>query len=165
MSREELAEAEKVASALANGLSMPGGCSNQQSCEAYCENPSNADACLTFAESAGLRSAEEVTQIRASMSLMGSGEAPGGCRDREACESYCEDEAHAEECVEFAVKAGFMSEEDGQRRLDSLNGTADAPNVQPPPKPPAPPTQPRAAESEDRAGRGEDRDSYREPGR
>ena len=52
---------------------------------------------------------------RRAMKLMKSGETPGGCRSREECETYCMEEGHMEECIEFGVKAGFMNEEEAQR--------------------------------------------------
>ena len=46
------------------------------------------------------------------MPLMMKGEMPGGCKSKEQCENYCEDGEHSEECANFAVKAGFMNQEE-----------------------------------------------------
>lgn len=115
MPEEELAEARKVSRALREGASLPGGCRGKDSCRAYCENPEHLDECLAFAERAGLLPAEEAKQARAFAELMKRGETPGGCRGKEACEAYCADGAHAEECIAFAEKAGFLPPEELER--------------------------------------------------
>lgn len=112
---EELAEAKKVQQALAKGAKMPGGCRNKDECENYCENPENLNAmeeCVAFAEAAGFMDPEELEEIRRIMPLMKSGQMPGGCRTKDQCEDYCEDEKNFEECVAFAEKAGFISGEE-----------------------------------------------------
>lgn len=112
---DELAEAKKVQQALAKGAKMPGGCRNKNECENYCENPENLNAmdeCVAFAEAAGFMDPEELEEIRRIIPLMKSGQMPGGCRTKDQCESYCEDEKNFEECIAFAEKAGFISGEE-----------------------------------------------------
>lgn len=111
---QELEEARKVLAALEAGYSLPGGCTGEESCEAYCSEPAHMEECLTFAEAAGFMSEEEIAEARNILSIMQSGETPGGCQSQSECEEYCEDSAHFEECIDFAVQAGFMSEEEAE---------------------------------------------------
>ncbi|TSC64420.1 MAG: hypothetical protein G01um101491_289 [Parcubacteria group bacterium Gr01-1014_91] len=36
----------------------------------------------------------------------------GGCKDKEACKTYCDDESHLDACLAFAEKSGLMSGEE-----------------------------------------------------
>lgn len=112
MDQGQLEEAKKVQGAIKRGAKLPGGCSDKNSCDSYCSNPDNADGCLAFAEDAGIISQEELVEARRILPLMKRGEAPGACKSKGACEAYCEDESHAEECISFAEKAGFISKEE-----------------------------------------------------
>lgn len=112
MDEKELEDARKVQAALDAGYSMPGGCTSEDTCEAYCEQPGNMEECLSFASAAGFMSEEEIAEVRSVMAIMQSGNSPGGCQNQEECEAYCEDEANREVCVAFAVEAGFMTQEE-----------------------------------------------------
>lgn len=115
MSQSELAEAKKVAGALKQGAKTPGGCKGKQQCDAYCQEPAHMEVCLDFAEKTGMISQEELQQARKMLPLMQRGEMPGNCRNKEQCESYCQEESHFEECVIFSEKAGMMSKEEAAR--------------------------------------------------
>lgn len=80
--------------------------------------------CLSFAEAAGLLSEDELDEVRRILPLMQSGQTPGGCTSKEACEAYCMDSAHREECVEFALKAGLMTSEEAAE-IQSMDGEND----------------------------------------
>ncbi|MBI4991843.1 MAG: hypothetical protein HZB99_01370 [Candidatus Harrisonbacteria bacterium] len=114
MDQGQLEEAKKVQGAIKRGAKLPGGCGDKKSCESYCGNPDNADECLAFAEDAGIISQEELGEAKKILPLMKRGETPGACKSKGACEAYCEDESHAEECVSFAEKAGFISKEEAE---------------------------------------------------
>ncbi len=112
LTEEELIEAKKFQQALAKGIKPPAACTNKASCEVYCNNPENIEECLAFAEEAGFIEGEELAQARKFMEFMQKGETPGDCRNREQCEAYCAGDEHIDECIAFAVKAGFLSEEE-----------------------------------------------------
>ncbi|MDO8514794.1 MAG: hypothetical protein Q7S50_04585 [bacterium] len=109
MSGEELQEAEKVATYLEGGGTMPGGCRGEKDCRAYCEDTAHAEECVAFATKAGFMSEKEAEMFKKT-----GGKGPGGCQGR-ACESYCKDESHREACIAFATEHDLMSEEDKQR--------------------------------------------------
>jgi hypothetical protein len=91
----------------------PGGCTSKNECESYCEDPAHLRQCIDFARQAGLMDERELEEAEKVASYVEQGGAlPGGCRGERECKAYCEDESHAEECVAFAEKAGFMSPEE-----------------------------------------------------
>lgn len=109
MSAEEVRDARAVAKVGGKG---PGGCRTKGECEDYCEDPANMRQCITFAKESGMMSGEELAEAeKAAAYIEQGGVMPGGCRGR-ACKTYCEDAAHTEECAEFAIRAGFMSEKE-----------------------------------------------------
>lgn len=113
MSSEEIEEGKKVAKALKEGTSLPGGCKNKTSCEAYCEDPSNMEECITFAEKAGFLPPEELEEAKKVAKAMASGvRPPGNCRGKAQCEEYCSNPDNMEACMDFAVKAGMMPPEE-----------------------------------------------------
>lgn len=113
ISGNELREARAVSRAMASGKSLPGGCKNKAACEAYCNDPSHIDECLSFAEAAGFLSEAELAEAKQFAKAVATGaRPPGNCRGKEQCEAYCNDSAHMEECVEFALAAGFIPPEE-----------------------------------------------------
>ncbi len=114
MSERELKEAKQVQNAVKNGVTQPGSCKNKKECDAYCGNPDNMEECLAFAEKAGLVSGEELADAKKVLPLMKKGEMPGKCKTKDACDAYCKDTSHANECADFAVKAGFMKPEEAE---------------------------------------------------
>ncbi len=109
---DELNEAKKVAEILKKGDRLPGECRDKNSCKSYCAKPENADECLAFAEKAGFVSKEDAEKAKKALPFIARGESPGGCKTKEQCEAYCSADSHFEECISFAEKAGFMSEEE-----------------------------------------------------
>ena len=110
--KEQLEQAKKVSSALKSGASLPGGCTDRQSCETFCGETKNVNACLNFAEQAGFMTADELKEARQVAPFLERGETPGGCKSKEACGNYCKIVANFSECIGFAEKAGFVSKEE-----------------------------------------------------
>lgn len=112
MSAEEAQEAREFSKLGGKG---PGGCTSKDSCEAYCEDPANMRQCLAFAKQNGVMSAEELQEAeKVAVYIESGGKMPGGCRGERECKVYCADDAHVEECMEFGLKAGFMSEKEAE---------------------------------------------------
>lgn len=114
MPERELAEYKKVARALKGGAKLPGGCTSQAQCQAYCESGNHMEECLAFGEAAGILSSEELQEARRIMPLMKAGKMPGGCRSKAQCEAHCANEANIMECANFAVEAGFMTPQEAE---------------------------------------------------
>ncbi len=105
----------------------PGGCKGEEECDAYCEEPEHAQECLDFACENGIMSQQECGRIRNELEK-GRGPfttGPGGCKSEEECEAYCEDPAHAEECIDFACSNGYMSEEECEEAREGLRQAAE----------------------------------------
>lgn len=115
MPPEELNQARKISQHLSGGGQLPGGCRNKRACEAYCSAPNHFKECVAFGEQSGFIEKDELEIAKKAVDLMEKGEAPGGCQSRSACETYCSDSAHQEECVEFGKKVGFIKEKDIER--------------------------------------------------
>jgi len=112
MSAEEARQAREFERLGGKG---PGGCTSKDSCESFCEKPGNMRQCLDFAKKSGMMNAEELQEAeKVAAYLDKGGTMPGECRGEKECRAYCEDGAHAEECVAFATKAGFMSEKEAE---------------------------------------------------
>ena len=112
MPPEEKEETLKVLDALKKGVKMP-NCRGREECDVYCSEPQNMMECVTFAEAAGFMSAEEAEEAK-KMAELGITSGPGGCKGKGECEAYCDDPNHSEECISFAEKAGFMSQEEAE---------------------------------------------------
>ncbi|MDO8590858.1 MAG: hypothetical protein Q7R65_02670 [bacterium] len=111
-SAEERAKIVKIKDAVKAGVALPGGCKNKQSCESYCSDADHVDECLNFGEQSGFLSSEEIQQYKKFSELRKSGETPGKCSSKESCDAYCGSPDNAEECINFAEKAGFLSGEE-----------------------------------------------------
>jgi hypothetical protein len=108
LSPKELAEAERFERfGVASG---PGECVSEVECNAYCEDISNIEECLAFANEHGVLNEEELEEARKVAAALREGaQLPGGCTNKLQCEVYCQDTNHISECLSFAEAAGFMS--------------------------------------------------------
>lgn len=106
-------KAKEAADQFLNVKNGPGGCNSGASCETYCNNVDHLDACITFAEESGYYSGDELAEAKKFQALVKAGKQfPGGCKERNACEIYCGDPDHMEECLNFAEESGFMPKEE-----------------------------------------------------
>ncbi|HEY4504817.1 MAG TPA: hypothetical protein VJI73_03530 [Candidatus Paceibacterota bacterium] len=104
-------------------------CENKEACFAYCEDAEHLEACVFFAETNGLMSAEEAKRARSfGIALAGEG-GPGACRNEEECKLYCSSIAHIDECVSFAERQGHSDSqvEEGKRIRDYLKSGGTMP--------------------------------------
>lgn len=95
----------------------PGGCKKEE-CKTYCDDSAHAEECFSFAEKNGLISKDEALKVRQVNQFAEQG-GPGGCKGREACGAYCEDEAHQKECASFSKEHNLISREDESRFEES----------------------------------------------
>lgn len=106
MSKEEAEYAKKF---IAAGSVGPGGCISPDSCEAYCNDVNNINECLEFAERTGILPPQELEEARKVQAALAAGaQLPGGCRNKDECDAYCENPDHMEECIAFGEAAGFI---------------------------------------------------------
>lgn len=115
-------DAEQVRKMLEFGITTgPGGCTGEEECQAFCENPDNMGECIDFAVLIGDMTEEEAEQIKQMIEeggmIGGRFEGPGGCQSEEECKAYCENPDNTRECIEHSVRSGFMSPEEAEEML------------------------------------------------
>ena len=116
MEDHELEEARKVASALRQGAQLPGGCTNRDECESYCSDTSHMKECVEFGEKTGMIPPEELKEAKQVLKALEAGvKLPGNCKGKDECEAYCEEPSHTEECLNFALAAGFIPPEEAEQ--------------------------------------------------
>ena len=110
---KDLEDAKKVLTAVAGGATPP-ACKGKDACDAYCSEPNNIEACVSFAQAAGLMTPEEAQNSQKMIEAVKKGVKPPACRGKEECDAYCQEPAHTDECIQFAVAAGMMTEKDAE---------------------------------------------------
>ncbi|MFH1180912.1 MAG: hypothetical protein V1705_00705 [bacterium] len=108
---KELEDAQKMLQAVKRGVKAP-PCKGKEACDEYCSQPDNMELCMNFAIEAGFMNEQEKADSQKMLQALKKGVKPPPCKGKEACDEYCSQEEHFEECMNFAVAAGFMSEED-----------------------------------------------------
>src|SRR3989344_4593055 len=113
MTKEETDAMRKIAR---SGITeTPGNCKTKESCLKYCDNSANAVECMEFAQKAGFIPKEDAEAVSKIIPYLKSGgKLPGGCTTKESCDAYCGSETRVNECMDFAVGAGFMTKEEGE---------------------------------------------------
>ncbi len=129
MDGKKLEEAEKVVKALESGAKLPAGCTNEKSCRATCENPSDVSvmrSCFEFADKAGILPPEANRENAEKMfKLIESGKAPfASPRDFRQCENPQSEEV-MQKCMKFAEENGF-----GPPGEDRMNQTGEQGNFE-----------------------------------
>ena len=129
MSEEELAEAKKVQAAIKRGVKPP-ACGSKKSCDAYCESGEHMEECITFGMESGFLQGKELEDARKMLAAIKRGVKPLPCKGKEACDAYCNNSENMKECMNFALEAGFMSEEEkagAQKMLQAIEKGAMPP--------------------------------------
>ncbi|MFH0852439.1 MAG: hypothetical protein V1845_02465 [bacterium] len=91
----------------------PGGCKGKDACDAYCTNGDHFDECVEFGRQYGMMSEEEYQMAKKMGPKMMQG-GPGGCKGKEECDKFCNDEKNFETCIDFGHDNGMMSDEEYQ---------------------------------------------------
>ena len=110
---KELEDARKMLVAIDNGA-VPPPCRGREACDTYCSEPDNMEACMTFARAAGFMTEEEARDSEKMLVALKKGVKPPQCRGKEECDAYCTEPAHTDECINFAIAAGFMTEKEAE---------------------------------------------------
>lgn len=108
---DELEGAHKVIAAIKQGITPP-HCRGKAECDIYCSSPENMEECITFGEAAGLIPSDELEEARMVLQAIRQGAKPPNCAGEEECDVYCSNPENFEECLNFAVAAGFISAEE-----------------------------------------------------
>ncbi len=127
---EELEEAKKVQAAIARGVKPP-PCGNKRQCDIYCEEPNHMEECINFGIEAGFIQGEELEDVQKMLAALKRGVKPPPCKGKQACDEYCSNPDNMEVCMNFALEAGFMSDQekaDSQKMLQALKKGIKPPN-------------------------------------
>lgn len=127
---EELAEAKKVQAAIQRGVKPP-PCGNKKACDVYCEEPLHMEECITFAEAAGFLQGQELEDAKKMLAAVKRGVTPPPCKGKEECDEYCSKPENMELCMNFAIEAGFMTEQekaDAKKMLEAIEKGVMPPN-------------------------------------
>jgi len=127
---EELEEAKKVREVIRRGIKPP-PCGGKEKCDAYCQEPEHMEECITFGIEAGFLQGKELEDAQKMLQAVKRGVKPPPCKGKQACDEYCGDPEHMEECMTFAMEAGFMTEQekaDSQKMLEALKKGVRPPN-------------------------------------
>lgn len=119
---EELEEAKKVQAAIAQGIKPP-PCGSKKKCDAYCQELEHMEECIAFGEAAGFLKDNELEDAKKVFVAVKKGVKPPPCRGKEECDEYCGNPDNMEVCMNFAMEAGFMSEQekaDSQKMLTAF---------------------------------------------
>ncbi|MFA6338953.1 MAG: hypothetical protein WCW87_02770 [Candidatus Paceibacterota bacterium] len=130
MPPDQLEEAKKVQKALTSGI-KPLPCNNKKECDTYCNDSSHMEACIAFGEAAGFIQGKELEDAKKMVAAVKKGAVPPPCNGKEACDVYCNDSSHMEVCMNFAIEAGFMSDQekaDSQKVLAAIKKGVKMPN-------------------------------------
>lgn len=100
-----------------------GNCSSITACKAYCENPSNQEACLSFAKKKGFYKEVQIQQQAVPPSenkqdLLEKAKTELGCTSMESCRTYCE--TNHDVCMQFAKKHGLHQPQDETKKDELL---------------------------------------------
>lgn len=113
MSDEDLQKAKKIQTAMKKGVKFP-SCQNKKECDIYCEDSGHMEECVAFAREAGLLSSEELQNTQKILTAVKQGVKLPACKGKEACDAYCAEASHADECVNFAIEAGIVTSEEAR---------------------------------------------------
>jgi len=112
---DELQKARQVAAGMKkeDAIPPPGNCRGENECGIYCSLEGNWQECLTWQEQIGIP-LELSPEAQRFVDLIRSGKSAGGCDSKTACEAYCADPEHSEECLDMALAVGFITEEEAE---------------------------------------------------
>jgi hypothetical protein len=130
MSTQELEEAKKVQAAIAKGAKPP-ACGNKKNCDVYCEAPEHMEECINFGQAAGFIQGKELEDAQKMLEAVKRGVKAPNCKGKEACDEYCSKPENMEICMNFAMEAGFMGEQekaDAQKMLQAIKKGVNPPN-------------------------------------
>lgn len=122
MPEKDLAEAKQVQAAIAKGVKPP-ACGNKKTCDVYCEDMDHMEECITFGQAAGFLQGKELEDAQKILAAIKKGVKPPPCKGKDACDEYCSDPNNMETCMNFAMEAGFMTDEEkanSQKMLSAL---------------------------------------------
>jgi hypothetical protein len=126
---------QKTLDALKKGIKPP-ACRGQQECDKYCGT--HQEECMSFSLATGMVPDNQKEQVQKTLDVFKKGIKPPACQPNppdnqsgqpnqssqsglQACEQYCAEDSHVEECVKFSVAMGNMTEQQAQNSIKNGN--------------------------------------------
>ena len=102
--------------------SGPGGCMGPEECDSYCSKEENRDECFRFTKENKLMSEEEIMKMEREIEIVkkfeeGNMTGPGGCKNPEECNKFCNDSTNIEECINFGGQHGMLNKQTVQQMM------------------------------------------------
>ena len=141
MDKGKQEEAQRVLAAIKRGIKPP-ACNGPEECDAYCGASEHMEECINFSIETGMMPKQEQEQAQKMLSAIKQGIKPPACKPTpppnqleqaqsnqinkpnrpeqeglQACDAYCADPSHIEECVKFSVAMGNMTEQQAQMSI------------------------------------------------
>jgi hypothetical protein len=121
--REKTIGPDKINSILKEAGGGPGNCMSQEECDSYCKNEDHAEECISFAKKHGLMPEEKAEQMEKHLEAvknLQTKEGPGGCKSKEECKNYCDQEENREECINFGREHGMITSEKARQLNENI---------------------------------------------
>jgi hypothetical protein len=138
MSGEKLDEAKKVQAAIAKGIKPP-ACGGKEACDTYCSSSEHMEECMNFSIEAGIMDPQKQEESKKVLAAIKQGIKPPACKGKDACDEYCGDSAHQQECMTFALAAGMVSDDQKEQMQKTLDAFKQG--IKPPACKPNPPSE------------------------
>ncbi len=140
MDSKKQEESKKVLAAIKQGIKPP-ACKGKDACDEYCGI--HTEECMTFSLAAGMVPDDQKEQMQKTLDVLKRGIKPPACKPNppsqsdqpdqpsqqnqnkpnqsgqglQACDQYCAEPSHVEECVKFSVAMGNMTEQQAQMSI------------------------------------------------
>jgi len=105
-------------------------CADKTECQSFCNQAENMTACISYAEKNKMLSTEEIKLSKKIAEKVKEGKMPGGCKDKNACETFCQGNiTNLDECLSFAEEVGISGAniEEGKKVAKALKEGANLP--------------------------------------
>ena len=119
MSEEKLQESQKVLEAIKKGVKPP-SCGGPEDCDKYCSLSEHMEECMTFSIEAGIMDPQKQEQSKKILAAIKRGVKPPACKGQMECDTYCSSSEHMEECMNFSIETGMMSEQEKEQAQKTL---------------------------------------------
>lgn len=87
------------------------GCTNENSCMSFCNNPDNTERCMQFAKKYKLMDEGELERqeesVKKKMEMMEDAKKELGCNSPSSCMSFCQNPENMNKCASLAKKHNF----------------------------------------------------------
>ena len=114
-------ETQQMVRAIELGAEIP-DCRDPDECRVYCAQQQNAVKCAEFAVAGGFITSQQAQEAQRLLDENLLDDFPGDCRGQAECDAYCRQSENLQECTDFAVRAGYMEQQEADRLSRAVVG-------------------------------------------